>query len=92
MIIILYVMPRSPSGNPAGASAPPGFESMADDDELRARARDIFGVIWFRLPGFNWPVILRHRLERTQKVTAICRDFPPLALSVDPLQRGAILQ
>jgi hypothetical protein len=54
---------------------------MADDDERRARSRDIFGVIWFRLPGFNWPVILRHRLERTQKVTAICRDFPSILIA-----------
>jgi hypothetical protein len=47
----------------------------------RARSRDIFGVIRFRLPGFNSPVILRHRLERTQKVTAICRDFPSIPIA-----------
>ena len=54
---------------------------MADDDENRARAWDIFGVIRLRLPGFSAPVVLRHRLERTQKVTATCRDFPSIPIA-----------
>jgi hypothetical protein len=53
---------------------------MADDDERRARARNIFGAIRFRLPGFRWPVILRHRLERTQETPPIGGDLPTIAI------------
>ena len=65
MMIIISAEP-SPS-QPGERVSAAGFESMADDDERRARACSIFGVIRFRLPGFRRPVILRHRLERTQE-------------------------
>ena len=49
---------------------------MADDDECRARMLGISDVIRFRLLGFNQPVILRHRLERTQEIPPLGRDLP----------------
>ena len=53
---------------------------MADDDQRRARAYSIFGVIRFRLPGFRRPVILRHRLERPQEIPPIGGDLPTAAI------------
>ena len=53
---------------------------MADDDERRARACSIFGVIRFRLPGFSRPIILRHRLKRTQEVPPIGGDLPTIVI------------
>jgi hypothetical protein len=79
MIVILYAGQRS-RHDPVNASAPTAFESMTDDDERRARAFNIFGVIRFRLPGFSRPVILRHRLERTQEIPPIGGDLPTVAI------------
>ena len=53
---------------------------MADDDQRRARACNIFGVTRFRLPDVSWPVILRHRLERTQEVPPIGGDLPTIVI------------
>jgi|SRR6476620_8650002 len=80
MIIILSTGARSRLRNPISASAPPAFESMVYDDQRRARACSIFGIIRFRLAGFRRSVILRHRLERTQEVPPIGGDLPTIAI------------
>ena len=54
---------------------------MTDDDERRARAFSIFGVIRFRLPGFGQPVVLCHRLERTQEIPTRGGDLPAVAVA-----------
>jgi hypothetical protein len=47
---------------------PPGLEAMTDDDQRRTRALGALAVFRVARSGFSQPVVLRHRLERTQEI------------------------
>jgi len=60
---------------------PPGLEAMTDDDQRRTRALGVLAVFRFARSGFSQPVVLRHRLERTQKIPPFGRDLPAVAIA-----------
>ena len=57
-----------------------GLEAMTDDDQRRTRALGAFAVFRFARSGFSQPVILRHRLERTQEIPPLGGDLPAVAI------------
>jgi hypothetical protein len=60
---------------------PPGLEEMTDDDQRRTRALGALAAFRFAPSCFSQPIVLRHRLERTQEIPPLGGDLPAVAIA-----------